>query len=47
MNHDFYLFLVHEIKLGTLDQTDADIEWKLKPYMNTALKRKHIGDDES
>lgn len=35
---------LHEIKLGTLDQTEADTEWKLKPYMNTSLKRKHLGD---
>jgi len=41
---------LHEIKLGTVDQTtEADIEWKLKPYMNTSLKRKHLSDanDES
>jgi len=36
---------LHEIKLGTLDQSEADTEWKLKPYMNTSLKRKHLGDD--
>jgi len=35
---------VHEIKLGTVDQTEADIEWKLKPYMNTSLKRKHLSE---
>ncbi len=28
-----------EIKLGTIDLTEADIEWKLKPYMRTAKKR--------
>lgn len=35
---------LHEIKLGTVDQTEADIEWKLKPYMNTSLKRKHLSE---
>lgn len=30
---------VYEIRLGTVDQTEADVEWKLKPYMNTAKKR--------
>jgi U3 small nucleolar ribonucleoprotein protein IMP4 len=30
---------VYEIKLGTVDQTDADVEWVLKPYMNTSKKR--------
>jgi len=36
---------LHEIKLGTVDQTtEADVEWKLKPYMNTSLKRKHLSD---
>jgi hypothetical protein len=22
-----------------MEQTDADVEWRLKPYMNTARKR--------
>jgi len=35
---------IHEIKLGTVDQTEADIEWKLKPYMNTSVKRKHLSE---
>lgn len=26
------------IKLGTLDQADADVEWVLRPYMNSAKK---------
>lgn len=42
----YSFLLVHEIKLGTIDQTEADIEWKLKPYMNTSLKRKHISNDD-
>lgn len=35
---------IHEIKLGTVDQTEADKEWKLKPYMNTSAKRKHLSE---
>jgi len=35
---------IHEIKLGTIDQNEADTEWKLKPYMNTSLKRKHLSE---
>ncbi|XP_028398119.1 U3 small nucleolar ribonucleoprotein protein IMP4-like [Dendronephthya gigantea] len=33
---------VYEIRLGTVDQTEADVEWRLKPYMNTAKKRKFL-----
>lgn len=33
------LLLVYEIKLGTVDQADVDVEWRLRPYMNTAKKR--------
>ena len=33
------LFAVYEIRLGTIDQPEADTEWRLKPYMNTAKKR--------
>ena len=33
------LFAVYEIRLGTVDQPEADTEWRLKPYMNTAKKR--------
>lgn len=33
---------VHEIKLGTVDQNEADTEWRLRPYMNTAKKRKML-----
>ncbi|CAL2278416.1 unnamed protein product [Prunus armeniaca] len=32
-----------KIKLGTLDQTEAQDEWVFKPYMNTAKKQKFIG----
>ena len=27
------------IKLGTVDQEEADAEWVYRPYMNTAAKR--------
>lgn len=27
-----------QVKLGTLDQTDAENEWVLRPFMNTARK---------
>ena len=30
---------LYMIKLGTVDQTDAENEWVLRPYMNTARKR--------
>merc|ERR1719488_94826 len=31
---------LYQIRLGTLDQTDADDEWALRPFMNSAKKRK-------
>eukprot|EP00732_Lithocolla_globosa_P002495 Lithocolla_globosa_v1_NODE_1653_length_2417_cov_24.680779.p1 type:complete len:288 gc:universal NODE_1653_length_2417_cov_24.680779:961-1824(+) len=33
---------LYQIKLGTLDITEADVEWVSKPYMNTARKRNHL-----
>ncbi len=30
---------VYEIKLGTVDQAEVEVEWRLRPYMNTAKKR--------
>ncbi|KAJ3306457.1 snoRNA-binding rRNA-processing protein imp4 [Kappamyces sp. JEL0829] len=30
---------VYQIKLGTMDITEADVEWVYRPYMNTAKKR--------
>ena len=30
----------YQIVLGTIDMIDAQIEWVLRPYMNTAKKRK-------
>ncbi|KAJ9094938.1 hypothetical protein QFC21_005730 [Naganishia friedmannii] len=29
----------YEIRLGTVDQTEADVEWLLRPYQRTAKKR--------
>ena len=37
------LFLVYEIKLGTLDNAEtADSEWRLKPFMNTSKKKQAL-----
>lgn len=34
---------LYQIKLGTLEAADtADTEWMLRPYMNTASKRRHL-----
>eukprot|EP00123_Amoebidium_parasiticum_P020415 comp4951_c0_seq1/m.1043 comp4951_c0_seq1/g.1043 ORF comp4951_c0_seq1/g.1043 comp4951_c0_seq1/m.1043 type:complete len:288 (-) comp4951_c0_seq1:21-884(-) len=33
---------VYQIKLGTVDQAEADTEWVAKPYMNTAKKRNYL-----
>ncbi|KAJ6961447.1 hypothetical protein NC652_000388 [Populus alba x Populus x berolinensis] len=35
---------LYQIKLGTVDQTEAQNEWVLRPYMNTTKKQKFIGD---
>ncbi len=37
---------LYELKLGTVDQLDADTEWKLKPHMNTAFKKKTLSNAE-
>lgn len=34
---------VYEIKLGTVDEAEVDVEWRLRPYMNTARKRLALG----
>jgi len=36
-----YELRLYQIKLGTLEQQDADIEWVLRPFMNSA-KRKNF-----
>ncbi|RVW28087.1 U3 small nucleolar ribonucleoprotein IMP4 [Vitis vinifera] len=35
---------LYQIKLGTMDQSEAQIEWVIRPYMNTTKKRKFLGD---
>ncbi|XP_014209757.1 U3 small nucleolar ribonucleoprotein protein IMP4 [Copidosoma floridanum] len=38
---------LYAIKLGTLDnEAAADVEWALRPYMNTSHKRKFLSDDD-
>lgn len=32
----------YRIVLGTLEMNDADVEWALRPYMNTAAKRTEL-----
>mmetsp|Transcript_28129 Transcript_28129/g.40059 ORF Transcript_28129/g.40059 Transcript_28129/m.40059 type:complete len:291 (+) Transcript_28129:15-887(+) len=32
----------YEIRLGTIDQDDAEKEWVLRPYMNTARKKQTL-----
>jgi len=32
----------YRIRLGTIDQSSAETEWSLRPYMNTAKKRKAL-----
>lgn len=34
---------VYQIRLGTLDQIEADDEWVLRPFMNTAKTRRALG----
>lgn len=31
---------LYQVKLGTVDMQEAEMEWVLRPYMNTAKKRK-------
>lgn len=33
-----------QIKLGTVDQAEAQIEWVIRPYMNTTKKRKFLSN---
>ena len=30
---------LYQLKLGTIEQTEVENEWVLRPYMNTARKR--------
>lgn len=34
---------LYQLRLGTVDQSEADDEWVLRPYMNTAKKRRALG----
>lgn len=34
---------LYQIRLGTVEQSEADDEWVLRPYMNTAKKRRALG----
>lgn len=37
---------IYDIKLGTIDVADSsNSEWSLRPYMNTAKKRKYLSDE--
>eukprot|EP00871_Galdieria_phlegrea_P001783 jgi/Galph1/2605/GphlegSOOS_G1243.1 len=35
--------LLYQIKLGTVDETHVENEWVLRPFMNTAKKRRALG----
>mmetsp|Transcript_32418 Transcript_32418/g.127168 ORF Transcript_32418/g.127168 Transcript_32418/m.127168 type:complete len:294 (-) Transcript_32418:3179-4060(-) len=35
--------MLYRVQLGTLDQPEADDEWVLRPYMNTAKRRRVLG----
>ncbi|OVA11682.1 Brix domain [Macleaya cordata] len=35
---------LYQIKLGTVDQSEAQTEWVIRPYMNTSKKQKILGD---
>lgn len=38
---------LYQIKLGTLDEMQAaNTEWVMRPYMNTAAKRRFLSDDD-
>lgn len=39
-----YLLIITQIKLGTMDQTEAQTEWVIRPFMNTSKKQKILGD---
>ena len=39
---------MYEIRLGTPDQgSAAELEWVLRPYMNTARKRRFLSDEDA
>jgi U3 small nucleolar ribonucleoprotein protein IMP4 len=36
------MLAAYEIRQGTIEQTEADIEWVLRPYQRTAKKRSQL-----
>ena len=38
---------LYQLKLGTIEQTEVDNEWVLRPYQNSAKRRKIMGDATS
>lgn len=36
------VFKAYEIKNGTIEQNEADVEWVLRPYMRTGRKRNQL-----
>ncbi|KAG4143056.1 hypothetical protein ERO13_D06G165100v2 [Gossypium hirsutum] len=36
---------LYQVKLGTMEQSEAQIEWVIRPYMNTTKKRSFIGNE--
>lgn len=42
--NDRFAYLLLQIKLGTVDQSEAQNEYVNRPYMNTAKKQKILGD---
>ena len=35
---------LYQLKLGTIEQTEVDNEWVLRPYQNSAKRRRALGD---
>ena len=43
----YLLFRLYQIKLGTLENESAsDTEWSMRPYMNTARKKRFLSDED-
>ena len=38
----FFSFFFSSVRLGTIDQDEAEKEWVLRPYMNTARKKQSL-----
>ena len=46
-NKIYTIFRLFQIKLGTFENEKAsDTEWSLRPYMNTARKRRFLSDED-